>query len=522
MLTQRAIEQGRLTLTTPVQQFLPQGLLQNPYEAQAPVQIVHLLEHTAGIDDMSLHAIYRDQEVLDTPLNALRHDAVALSVRWQPGTKMAYSNVGYSVLAAVLEQVYQRDFDSLMREQVLTPLALHDTVMSNAEATHGEYAQGYTGGDSTGNGVTDVGLPPIWHRAAGTIWSTAHDLALLGRFLLSEGRSQPGVLRAETVRDMRRVHSTEAARAGLEWGYGLGLFQQQLHGLHQFGHNGAIDGFSANLFFDPERGVGYAEIHNSDNTLVKFARPLSGYVQSLPVQTPVPVPAVQPVPAALAQALKGWYRYSNPRHEIMRGADWLTGAWHAEIVDNELVLQPLQGEPVRLQYLGGDRWRDMENGQIDTIMLRDAGGNIVAIDTDGTHFVRSSLFAVFAPLAALILSLLTLVTAPFGRRRALQNPWLRRLNLSALLSLGLVIAGLATIEGMKTVAMVNLSSILVFAGTLLLPVLSVVALMAWLSQWRHEVAKVAKWRSLLGTLGAATFSIYFACFNWLGLALWLR
>ena len=225
LLTLRAIEQGRFTLETPVLELLPEALIVNPYEAVEPVRVIHLLEHTAGIDDMSLHAIYRDQEALDPHIVALRHDASALNVRWQPGTKLSYSNTGYSVLAAVLEHSYQRDYESLMQEQVLKPLAMHDSVMTNAAAQQGEYAKGYTG-----ETMTDVGLPPIWHRPAGAAWSTARDLAQLGRFLMTEGKSHPGVLRPETVREMRRVHTPLPRVPGWNGAMAMAYFSRKFRG----------------------------------------------------------------------------------------------------------------------------------------------------------------------------------------------------------------------------------------------------------------------------------------------------
>jgi len=48
---------------------------------------------------------------------------------------------------------------------------------------------------------------------------------------------------------------------------------------------------------------------------------------------------------------------------------------------------------------------------------------------------RSSALAVLAPLASVLLALPLLLTAPFGRRGALRNPWKRRLPALALLTL---------------------------------------------------------------------------------------
>lgn len=515
LLTLRAIDDGKFTLNTPVKDILPEVPIINPYERSEPVRVVHLLEHTAGIDDMQLGSIYRAEESREPMLRAAEHDANSLKVRWQPGTEHAYSNTGYTVLAALLEKTYAKSWETLVQEQVLTPLNMRETLMSNEEAMQVEHANGYTG-DKQSN----VGMPALWHRAAGAIWTTPNDLAELGRFLMTEGASHPGVIHAELLREMRRVHTTTAAMKGLQWGYGLGLYQAQVNGLPLFGHNGAVDGFAANLYFSPEYGMGFAEIHNSDNTVSKFARALSGYLQMKNQQTLVPHDADVFLSNDEASPLNGWYRISNTRNGLSRGADYLMGIQYLDWRDQQLQLEPLAGEPQKFVYLGHDRWRDSERKRADSIMLRDAQNNIIAFDTDGSYLERISTVSALAPLVAIALALLALISAPFGRRRAMNNPWPRRWNALALLSLVLIVGGIALLDGIASAATISRGPVLIFAGTLLLPLTAIAGLVAIAFAWRNENASIAKWRCAAGAVGATTISVYFACFHWLGLGLW--
>ncbi len=515
LLTLRAIEAGKFALDTPVKDILPELPLVNPYEQSAPVRVIHLLEHTAGIDDMQLGSIYRPEESRDGHLQVAQHDAKSLRVRWQPGTQWSYSNSGYTVLAALAEKAYGKDWESLVQEQVLAPLQLHETEVTAADAAEHPHASGYGGDDQR-----SVGVLFFWHRAASSIWSTAGDLAELGRFLLTEGASRPGVVSAQLLRDMRRVHTTQAARAGLQWGYGLGLYQQQFNGLPMIGHNGMIDGFAANVFFSPEYGVGFAEIHNSHNTAYKFGRALSGYLQmQQPQMAIVPAANVTPSDADVAQ-MNGWYRMSNTRNHLMRGADYLVSAIHLDWRDNALHLEPLTGEPQQFHYAGNDLWRDVERKQPDSIALRDADGNVAAFETDGIYVERVSAFSVFAPIVAIVLGLLALLTAPFGRRKALTNPWPRRWNALALIAIGCIVAGLALVDGLAAAATVGRGPILLYVGTLLLPLAAVAGAIAIARAWRQQGSTVAKWRCAAGAAGALIVSIYFGCFNWLALGLW--
>ena len=55
--------------------------------------MLNLLEHTAGFDDMHFTAIYNVEDPADLPLlEVLQRNPASLHVRWQPGTRMSYSN----------------------------------------------------------------------------------------------------------------------------------------------------------------------------------------------------------------------------------------------------------------------------------------------------------------------------------------------------------------------------------------------------------------------------------------------
>ena len=59
----RLVEAGRLDLRTPVSELLPEIEIPNPWDDTDPVRLVHLLEHTSGIEDQHFHDVYN----LDDP-----------------------------------------------------------------------------------------------------------------------------------------------------------------------------------------------------------------------------------------------------------------------------------------------------------------------------------------------------------------------------------------------------------------------------------------------------------------------
>jgi CubicO group peptidase (beta-lactamase class C family) len=109
------IEQGKLHLTDEVHQIAPEIPIDNPWEATDPVRVVHLLEHTAGFDDMAVNHMYNTMPTDPrgpAVLAIFRHE---LRCRWRPGERMSYANPGYQVAGYLLEK-----FSGQLYEQYLT------------------------------------------------------------------------------------------------------------------------------------------------------------------------------------------------------------------------------------------------------------------------------------------------------------------------------------------------------------------------------------------------------------------
>src|SRR5580704_17427538 len=91
-------EEGKINLEARLQDVAPEVPVKNGWEAEDPVRIVNLLEHTAGFDDMEASEVYTLRDPYDYPLlDVFKRFHKPLEVRWPPGTRMSYSNPGYGV-----------------------------------------------------------------------------------------------------------------------------------------------------------------------------------------------------------------------------------------------------------------------------------------------------------------------------------------------------------------------------------------------------------------------------------------
>src|SRR5690606_6107599 len=99
------VNDGKLTLEDEVKKIAPEIEFENPYEATHPVRVKHLISHTAGFDDMHFRELYNVSEQQEVALeDVIKLSPSTLRVRWEPGSRFAYSNPGWSVAGYLIEK----------------------------------------------------------------------------------------------------------------------------------------------------------------------------------------------------------------------------------------------------------------------------------------------------------------------------------------------------------------------------------------------------------------------------------
>jgi N-acyl-D-amino-acid deacylase len=164
----KLIEQGKLGLDDPV---LP--LLGRP--AKDPrwsrVTIRHCLQHRGGWDRaISGDPIGQMGEIFHTtgipppydPAQIVRY-MLGRPLDFEPGARMAYSNLGYLVLGRVIEKVTQMDYEAWVRAIVLQPLHLDSMKLGKATWRDRETdeARYHTHGDRKGLSLYEPLGPPV-------------------------------------------------------------------------------------------------------------------------------------------------------------------------------------------------------------------------------------------------------------------------------------------------------------------------------------------------------------------------
>jgi CubicO group peptidase (beta-lactamase class C family) len=202
---------GQVSVEDPVSEYLPELTGE-----KGEITLHQLLTHTAGLPD----ALGSDEEtisrgeylqlVAETPLLG------------PPGDEYAYSNVGYSVLAAVIETVTGGSYEEYLRTALFEPAGMRSTGYVLPDWDEQAVAVGYEGGEAVGRPYEanwdDDG--PYWHlRGNGGLLSTAEDMHRWHEALLADDILDQAAKDAFYGR-----HTTEGPGASSYYGYGWAIF----------------------------------------------------------------------------------------------------------------------------------------------------------------------------------------------------------------------------------------------------------------------------------------------------------
>jgi CubicO group peptidase (beta-lactamase class C family) len=249
LLVGRFVERGDLAWTTTLRE-----LIGDRAGAYGEVTLAHLLSHRAGLAAAPAPALLGPMVGSSEPIAALRKTLVTEVLKVPstaaPGTAFLYSNLGYVVVGAALEERSGRSWEELVRDEVIAPLGL---------ASAGQGAPGVAGAVSQPRGHRGgtVPLEPDLLFAdnlpylgpAGRLHMSITDLARWGQEHLAGARGRDGLVRAGTF---DRLITPDSGRS-----YAMGWVSQTTDGRRVIWHNGSNTLWYAIVAFDPaaDRGV---------------------------------------------------------------------------------------------------------------------------------------------------------------------------------------------------------------------------------------------------------------------------
>ncbi|WP_186377293.1 serine hydrolase [Curtobacterium pusillum] len=267
------VADGRVRLDDPVTAYVPAFADVALPSADSPVPTLRmLLTMAAGFPTDDPWAD-RQESITDADLDhVLRSGLLFDSV---PGTRFAYSNLGYALLGRVIAVAAGAPYTRVATDTVLRPLGLHDTVFRAADA------RGFVVTGVRPHGGAWEPLPltgPGAFSPIGGLFSTVTDLARWGSHLASAftGAPEPGRVspadRRLMQQAMRVVPPAVVPTSRRATAYGFGLFVEQDPRFGELvSHSGGYPGFSAHMRWSVRDGLGVVAFENATQAKVSVA-----------------------------------------------------------------------------------------------------------------------------------------------------------------------------------------------------------------------------------------------------------
>jgi CubicO group peptidase (beta-lactamase class C family) len=329
----RLADQGKLDIDRPLREILPDVGIDNPWEDVAPVTLAQCLEHTAGLDDVRFNEVFTTDEQLSAA-DALRLNPRSRKIRWRPGTRHAYSNVGYTLAARAIEVVSGEPFDLYLRREIMTPLGIVDADFHRTSVLAPRLATGYMEDDRA------AAFRPFAHRPSGGLLTSATDLAKLVQFWIRRGDGYPPIVSRAGLARIERSGTLPYPHIDTE--YGFANYGDVQHPVFSRGHDGGMPGFHSSIRYFPELGVGYVMLLNSNYSFrgyfqiraLLFAYLTQGRTFSPP----------QPVGADVERPGADYFELAAPRSEVFGFIDQALMGWQVfDSVDDRVRLAALRG-----------------------------------------------------------------------------------------------------------------------------------------------------------------------------------
>jgi D-alanyl-D-alanine carboxypeptidase len=259
-LAMQLMGSGELELEAPVSRYL--GHLE--WFARVPnagtITVRHLMTHTSGVMRYEFKPAFTTDLTADPgkvwePAELLSY-VLDEDASFLPGEGWEYSDTNFILLGMIMEEITGQACYDMIRQRLLTPLGLANTVPSDSRSIPG-LIQGYAGPDNPFGGTDEVLMEdgrfvinPQFEWAGGGFASTPEDLARWARALYTGQAFSPSLL--------PKMLDGVPARLGPGSRYGLGVILTDTPAGPSQGHSGFFPGYLTEMAYFPELDVAVA------------------------------------------------------------------------------------------------------------------------------------------------------------------------------------------------------------------------------------------------------------------------
>jgi CubicO group peptidase (beta-lactamase class C family) len=254
-------ERGRVDLDAPITRYLPYFELKDPRYRAITVRL--MLTHTSGMPDVEDYRWDKpefDDGALERYVRSLRDQ----SLRWEPGTKFAYSNMAYEVLGDLVAKVSGMSFEDYVKKNILEPTGMTSSTLMFKEAAPARLAAGHMW-DKFGTAIPVNHYPyNRCHTPSSNLHSSATDMVRWMLVNLNRGELDGRRILKDSTYDLMWKPTEASTDVSPGTSVGISWFLKSHNGQQVVRHGGADDGFLTTLIMLPARKTGVVVLINYD------------------------------------------------------------------------------------------------------------------------------------------------------------------------------------------------------------------------------------------------------------------
>lgn len=503
----KAQELGLFNLNDKVNEYIGKEFIDNQWQKTHPILISHLLEHTAGLYDITADEFDHDTEKPISLKQAFLISPKQRVTNWPPGTHHSYSNLGAPIVALLIEQTSGIIFEDFVDKYILKPLGMYRSTFFRDNYVKQHLVLGHNSRSQY--------IVPYWNlafRPFGALNSSPNEMSSFLLFLINNGKfNEKPLFSVKQIERMRIPKTTLAAKKGLRFGYGIGSYAVLRNGHVLYGHGGTTGGYLSEYRYSNEDKLGYMLAINNGNKSAKnsLRTRIEEYLfTNIPKSNPSEINS-----NVSGDDYSGYYQHVASR---IRGTLPLLNLLDTKkiiIEKNQLQLKSLMSQTVVLWPLFSGVFRQ-DNEPVATVALIKLENGKEYLQTPNANLEKISytaywgrqiiaLISICIILLGFVYALVWLPKKLLGKLPGHKNTWIRMIPFVSLPIL--LIPAILTILNVETFHFVNLS--LITKTTFVF--LTTIGIILSIKSIHWPVSKTAKVHITLTSLANVFFAVYF-------------
>jgi len=269
-------DEKKLSLNDPIIKYIPELHFHNPVLTNQ-LMVRDLLAHRTGMPSTDFWRFFQNIP-LEKQIELMQKVPEEAPVR----TRLVYQNTMFEIAGLLIERLSGQHWYEFLNQRLWQPIGMGETFAFRSQigADHVHVTPYFYYRDKLV--VAEWDIPADYAYAAGSVWSSIHDMSLWAQFLLSDGVTGDGE-RLISEAGMQQMFEPQQLAAPDDFyptveltrphwrTYGLAWFQQDFQGRKIDFHTGSLSGLIAIIGLDRANDKAVIVLGNRDHAEMRHA-----------------------------------------------------------------------------------------------------------------------------------------------------------------------------------------------------------------------------------------------------------